>query len=96
MNAPEGTALAAATLATARVGDVVVVAVVDPQGGMVLHTIEHDPPRLVQVARSLLEQAEEALRQSIAAAGCDDQGDHPEEQLLSCVLCALECFPEEA
>jgi hypothetical protein len=93
MSTPEITAGATATLATAREGDTVIVAVVDPQGSMVLHTIEHDPFRLVQVARSLLEQAEDALKERIDEAGCNDQGDHPEEQLLASVLDALESLP---
>ena len=95
MSAPEITARAAATLATARQGDTVIVAVVDAQGSMVLHTIEHDPARLVQVARSLLEQAEDALheRNPEWREGENDQGDAPDEQMLSSVLAALESLP---
>lgn len=84
------------TLSTAKDGDTVILAVLD-EGGMVLSTLGRDARHMVAVARSLLEQAEDALREANPEweEGENDQGDHPDEQLLSSVLEALECLPSE-
>lgn len=90
-------ARAAHTLSTAKDGDTVILAVLDADAGMVLSTLGRDARHMVAVARSLLELAEDALREANPEweAGENDQGDHPDEQLLSSVLEALECLPSE-
>ena len=93
MTRPDFIAAATHTLADAREGDTVIVAVLRPKDSMVMHTSGLDPFLLVDAARSLLEQAEDALRREMDTWEEHDQGDAPEEQLLSSVLEALECLP---
>lgn len=83
---------ASRTLKSARQGDTVIVAVLGPTRGT-MHTINPDPFLLVDAARSLLEQAEDALQETMSTWEDHDQGDAPEEQLLSSVLDALESLP---
>lgn len=87
------TAGATRTLSTAREGDTIIVAVLQPGDSMVMHVAGRDARHLTHVARRLLEEAEDALQAELGADDCCDQGDHPSEQLLSSVLEALECLP---
>ena len=93
MTHPDSHAMAAQTLASAQEGDTVIVAVLRSRDSMVMHTSGLDPFLLVDAARSLLEQAEDALRREMSTWEDHDQGDAPEEQLLSSVLEAIECLP---
>jgi hypothetical protein len=93
MTRPDFIAAATHTLADAQEGDTVIVAVLRPKDSMVMHTSGLDPFLLVDAARSLLEQAEDALQEAMSTWEDHDQGDAPEEQLLSSVLEALESLP---
>lgn len=93
MTRPDFIDAAKHTLADAREGDTVIVAVLRPTDSMVMHTSGLDPFLLVDAARSLLEQAEDALQETMSTWEDHDQGDAPEEHLLSSVLEALESLP---
>lgn len=95
MTRPDFIAAASHTLAEAQEGDTVIVAVLRPKASMVMHTSGLNPFLLVEAARSLLEQAEDALHREMDTWEDHDQGDAPEEQLLSSVLEALECLPAQ-
>lgn len=91
MSRPEFIECATRTLATAQDGDTIIVAVLRPNDSMVMHTAGIDPFMLTDAARSLLEQAEDELRRRQTVD--NDQGDHPDEQLLSSIMDALACLP---
>lgn len=95
MTDPEFTERAAHSLSTAQPGDTVIVAVVSPGDSMVLHVLGRNARHMTDVARSLLEQAEDALREANPQweEGENDQGDAPDEELLASVLEALEALP---
>jgi hypothetical protein len=78
------------TQALAHPGETVIIASVDPQGGMVL-TVQCDRALdLVQVARSLLEDAMQRSQDEHAKDGCDSQGDDPLEERISYLSVALD------
>jgi hypothetical protein len=78
------------THAIAQPDDTVIVANLDPQGGMVLTVRCNRTLDLIQAARSLLDDAVQRTQDELAAEEGDSQGDDPVEQRLSFLLAALD------
>lgn len=75
----------AGILASAKPGDMVVVAVLDPKGGAVIHTATPDARRLVNLASSLLDDAKALLAES---------EDFDDEMLVEDIEEALFALPD--
>jgi hypothetical protein len=78
------------TTSLAKPDETIILASVDPQQAMVL-TVRCDRIiDLVQVARSLLEDALQRSQDEHAIDGCDSQGDDPLEERISYLAAALD------
>jgi hypothetical protein len=76
--------------AMAKPDDTIIVATMDAQGGMTMTVRSIRTIDLVQVARSLLEQAKDRTQEELDAEDCNSQGDDPVEERLSFLMAAID------
>jgi hypothetical protein len=74
----------------AKPEETIIVAAVDPQQAMVLTVRCNRSLDLIQVARSLLEDARERTKEELGAEDCNSQRDDPVEQRLSYLMAAID------
>lgn len=80
--------------ALARPNETIILATLDDQRSMAMQTATQRPQDLIDVARSLLDEAMSRLQAELADEDGNDQGDDPREQLVSTLDEVLGLLPD--